>query len=144
MNRQVHASSLDDRFATLFYGVFDGATRTLQYVNAGHNPPMVIRKGDSIAQLEPSGPPVGIFADFDYQESAVELSPGDLILAYTDGVVEAESGWRRMGRRGLLKAAAESDAQRADEIVHAIFASMDEFSGGCQTDDATVVVVQVH
>ena len=51
VNRQVHASSLADRYATLFYGVFDGATSTLRYVNAGHNPPMVIRRDSSIIWL---------------------------------------------------------------------------------------------
>lgn len=89
VNRQVHACSLEDRFATLFYGVFDGTKRRLQYVNAGHNPPMVIRQDGSIISLEAGGPPVGIFADSSYEQGTVELNPGDLILAYTDGVVEA-------------------------------------------------------
>jgi phosphoserine phosphatase RsbU/P len=145
VNRQVHSSSLDDRFATLFYGVLDGATQTLRYVNAGHNSPMVIRKGESVAQLEPSGPPVGVFADSVYQESAVELSPGDLVVAYTDGVVEALSpDGEEWGTRGLLSAAAKSDSERPDEIVEAIFACLDDFSRGRQTDDATVAVVRVR
>ncbi len=63
VNRQVHASSLAERYATLFYGVFDGATRTLRYVNAGHNPPMVIRRDGSVVWLETGGAPVGMFPD---------------------------------------------------------------------------------
>jgi phosphoserine phosphatase RsbU/P len=89
VNRQVYASSLEDRFATLFYGVFDGAMRTLQYVNAGHNPPMVIRRDSSIIWLRAGGVPVGIFPNSTYEQGAVHLNPGDLILAYTDGVIEA-------------------------------------------------------
>lgn len=89
VNRQVHASSLADRYATLFYGVFDGATCALQYVNAGHNLPMVVRRDRSIIWLEIGGAPVGMFPDWTYEEGAVQLNPGDLVLAYTDGVIEA-------------------------------------------------------
>ena len=145
VNRQVYASSLDDRFATLFYGVFDGTTRRLQYVNAGHNSPIVIRRDQSVTPLEPSGPPVGIFPDSTYQESVVELSRGDLVVAYTDGVVEALSPeGEEWGTRGLLSAVAKCDAERPDEIVEAIFACLDEFSRGHQTDDATLAVVRVR
>jgi len=145
VNRQVHASLLEDRFATLFYGVYDGTRRRLQYVNAGHNPPMVIRRDGSIISLEAGGAPLGIFADSSFEQGTVELNPGDLILDYTDGVIEAtnpaESEW---GVEGLQKAATRSSALCADEIVDAIFTSMDEFSLGRQTDDATVVVVRVR
>jgi len=145
VNRQVHASSLEDRFATLFYGVFDGATRTLRYVNAGHNPPMVIRRDGSISWLETGGAPVGMFQHWNYEESAVQLHPGDLVLAYTDGVIEAVNpAGEEFGVESLRRVVAESAAQCADDIVRAIFTSMDEFSRGCQRDDATVVALQVH
>ncbi len=144
VNRQVHASSLENQYATLFYGVFDGATRTLLYVNAGHNPPMVIRRNSSIFWLETGGAPVGMFPDWTYEEGAVQLNPGDLVLAYTDGVIEAVNpAGEEWGVEGIRRAAAESDAQRPDDVVHAIFTSMDEFSQGRQTDDATVVVLRV-
>ncbi len=145
VNRQVHASSLPHRYATLFYGVFDGATRTLQYVNAGHNPPMVIRRDGTIIWLAAGGAPAGMFPDSKYEEVAVQLNPGDLVLAYTDGVVEAVNpAGEEWGVEGLRRAATECDAQRADGIVHAIFTSMDEYSRGRQTDDATVVVLRVR
>lgn len=145
VNRQVYASSLEDRFATLFYGVFDGATRILRYVNAGHNPPMVIRRDSSITWLRAGGLPVGIFPNSTYEQGAVRLNPGDLILAYTDGVTEAVNpAGAEWGAEGLRKAAAERGAQCADDIVDAIFTSMDDFSRGHRTDDATVVVVRVH
>src|SRR5579863_4071006 len=89
VNRQLYASSLADRYATLFYGVYDGATRTMRYVNAGHNPPMVIRRDGSIDWLETGGAPVGMFPDWFYEEGAVQLDSGDLVLAYTDGLIEA-------------------------------------------------------
>ena len=145
VNREVHASSLPDRYATLFYGVFDEATRALQYVNAGHNPPMVIRRDRSVVRLECGGPPVGMFPNWAYEEGAVQLDQGDLVLAYTDGVTEAVNpAGEEWGEEGLLRAAAEHDAQSADEMVEGIFRSMDEFSLGHQTDDATVLVLRVH
>jgi len=145
VNRQVHASSLADRYATLFYGVFDAATRTLRYVNAGHNPPMVIRRDSSTVWLETGGAPVGMFPDWTYEEGVVQLNPGDLVLAYSDGVIEAVNpAGEEWGVESLRRAAAESDTQSADEIVHAIFATMDDFSRGRQTDDATVLALRVH
>jgi phosphoserine phosphatase RsbU/P len=144
VNRQVYGSSLASRYATLFYGVIDEATRTLQYVNAGHNPPMVVRVDGSIFWLTSGGAPVGMFPDSIYAEGSVQLSSGDLILAYTDGVIEslnpAHCEW---GTEGLRIAATESDAESAGEMVEAIMHSMDRFSHSCQTDDATVAVVRV-
>ena len=75
VNRQVYASSLEDRYATLFYGVFDRVTRQLRYVNAGHNPPMVIRRDGSSFSLRSCGAPVGMFPDWTYVEDTVQLSP---------------------------------------------------------------------
>jgi len=145
VNRQVHASSLSDRYATLFYGVFDGPTRRMRYVNAGHNPPMVIRRDGSIMWLEAGGAPVGMFPDWTYEECAVQLHPGDLVLAYTDGVTEAlNPAGEEWGVDGLRVAAAKCNARRAEELVDAIFAALAEFSQGCQRDDATVAVLRVH
>jgi sigma-B regulation protein RsbU (phosphoserine phosphatase) len=145
VNREVHATSLPDRYATLFYGVFEEATRALQYVNAGHNPPMVIRRDRSVVRLESGGPPVGMFPNWTYEEGAVQLDPGDLVLAYTDGVTEAVNPvGDEWGEEGLLRAVAEHNAQSAHALVEVIFRSMDEFSLGRQTDDATVIVLRVH
>ncbi len=145
VNRQVHAASLAGRYATLFYGIFDPARRTLRYVNAGHNSPIVIRRDGSILWLESGGAPVGMFPDSKYEEGAVQLRPGDLVLAYTDGVIEsANAAGEEWQVEGLLSAVTGSGARCADDIVDAIFTSMDEFSCGCQTDDATVVVLRVQ
>ncbi len=143
VNRQVYGSSLAERYATLFYGVFDRDTRMLRYVNAGHHPPMVIRQDGSILWLESGGAPVGMFPDWSYEQGAVHLNPGDRFLAYTDGVVEAVNrAGEDWGVEGLRGAALESGATCADELVREIFCSMDEFSSGRQIDDATIVVMR--
>jgi sigma-B regulation protein RsbU (phosphoserine phosphatase) len=145
VNRQVYGSSLADRYATLFYGVFDRTTCTLRYVNAGHNPPMLIRRDSSVVWLETGGAPVGMFPDWIYEEGNVQLNPGDMVIAYTDGVIEAVNpDGDQLGVEGFQRAVAQSNARCAEDMVNAIFISMDEFSRGCQTDDATVVALQVH
>lgn len=144
VNRQVHSSSLAERYATLFYGVFDRASQILRYVNAGHHPPMVIRPDGSIDWLETGGAPVGMFPDWVYEEGAVQLGSGDVVVGCTDGVIEAVNpAGEDWGSEGVRSAVSESDARCADELVRVIFRSMDEFSRGCQTDDATVVVLRI-
>jgi sigma-B regulation protein RsbU (phosphoserine phosphatase) len=145
VNRQLHASSPGNRYATLFYGVFDEDTLTLQYVNAGHNPPMVIRGGDSIAWLEAGAPPVGLFSDTVYQAQAVQLNLADLIVAYTDGMVDAaNTAGEEWGVRGLLASVAACEMRQPERIVQAAFDALDEFSGDSQTDDATILAAVVN
>lgn len=144
VNRQAHASAVAGRYATLFYGVFDGRSRTLQYVNAGHNPPLVIRRDGSVLWLETGGVPVGMFPDCAYSEGAVQLEPGDVVVAYTDGVIEAlNSGGEEWGVEGLRRSAAKSRKLCAEQMVKAIFEAMEEHADRRQTDDATVAVLRV-
>src|ERR1700676_2916860 len=121
VNLQAYASSLADRYATVFYGVFDRATRTLRYVNAGHTPPIVLRRDGSIATLEAGGGPRGLFS------------------------CSRHSG-EEWGVQGLLNVAAVRARQgdeNAEQLVRSIFNSMDDFTQGCQTDDATLAVLRV-
>ena len=145
VNHQLHACSPVDRYATLFYAVFNENTRTLHYVNAGHNPAVVIRRGQAIVWLGASGPPVGLFAATVYQAPAVQLYPGDLIVAYTDGIVEANNtAGEEWGVEGLLAAIRGCRTLRPERIVEAAFGALDEFSGENQTDDATILAALVH
>jgi len=145
VNRQLHACSPVERYATLFYGVFDENRRTLHYVNAGQNPAVVIRQGRAVTWLEASAPAVGLFAGTVYQSHAVRLYPGDLIVAYTDGIVEATNkAGEEWGVDGLLAAVKCCRTRQPESVVEAAFAALDEFSGGNQTDDATMLVALVH
>jgi phosphoserine phosphatase RsbU/P len=144
VNELAYNSSLADRYATLFYGAYDGTTRCLRYVNAGHNPPVVVRRDGSVHRLEAGGAPIGMFPEAKYEESIVQLQPGDLVIAYTDGVVEAtnQSG-EEWGIDGLLHAAtaAAQFSGDAEDLVRLIFESMEDFSKE-QTDDATLAVLR--
>ncbi len=146
VNRQAYASSSEDRYATLFYGVFDAPTRTLRYVNAGHNPPVVIRRDGTVSWLDSGGSPVGMFADSEYVEGIVKLATSDLMIAFTDGLTEATNqDGQEWGVEGLLKAATfrAQCSEDTGDLVSSIFHSMDEFSKGHQADDATLAVVRV-
>lgn len=144
VNAQACASSLAGRYATLFYGVIDSAAQTLRYVNAGHNSPAILHRDGSVDWLEPSGAPVGLFADATWREGKVRLRPGDRVLAYTDGVTEAccPSG-EDWGIEGLIQAAHGGPLESAEDLVRSILDAMDEFSAGVQTDDATVAALSV-
>jgi len=147
VNLQSYGSSLADRYATLFYGVFDRAKRTLRYVNAGHTPPIVLRHDGPIDTLETGGAPVGMFPDSSYEEGVAQLDPNDVVITYTDGVIEAENqSSEEWGVHGLLNAAAARARQgdeNAEQLVRSIFNSMDDFTQGCQMDDATLAVLRV-
>lgn len=146
VNHLAYTSSLPDRYATAFYGIFDRATSTLQYVNAGHNAPVILRRNGSIDWLEAGGAPIGMFPDSKYQEGLVKLEPGDVVVAFTDGMIEAANrSGQEWGIEGLLKAAsiAAQSSENAEDLVKRILNSMDEFSNGQQTDDATLAVVRV-
>ena len=145
VNALTYGSSLMDRYATVFYGVFDETTSTLHYVNAGHNAPVIIRSNGSIEWLETGGAPIGMFPDSKYEEGQVKLESGDVVIAFTDGVVEATNGrGEEWGVQGLLRAAfaaAQCSADAAD-LVKEIFNFMDEFSSHHQADDATLAVIR--
>ena len=149
VNAQLHTASLTDHFATLFYGVFDPATRILRYANAGHHPPIILRRSGAPDSLEVADLPLGLFRDTAYEPSSVRLRPGDIVIAYTDGVVEAvNAAGAEWGIDGLRQAAIQSIAQPAalhpEDLVDALFASLDAFSEGRLSDDATLAVLLPH
>lgn len=145
VNQEMYESSLAERYATLFYATFDGDTGMLRYVNAGHPSPVLIRRDGSTSFLEAGGAPVGMFPTWSYEQGVVELHSGDMIIAYTDGIVEAtNSEGEEWGIDGLQSALRKCNTRAAEEIVDAIFTALDEYSDGVQMDDATVLVLRVR
>ena len=145
VNRQVYASSLAERYATLFYGVFSADARRLHYVNAGHHTPMILHADGSVTWLETGGAPVGMFADWSYDEGELALEAGDVLVVSTDGVTEAANpAGEEWGVDGVREAAFDSNDKNAAQMVHEIFSAMDRLTLGRQSDDATVVVLKVR
>jgi sigma-B regulation protein RsbU (phosphoserine phosphatase) len=132
-------------FVTLFYGVIDKDTRTLTYVNAGHNPPIVLRKKTGeIEELTLTGMAVGALEDATYSQQEIPLAPGDVMVLYTDGITEAVNDREEMYDLPRLietirNNSNSSSKELADEIISSVFA----FSGTTpQFDDITLMVVK--
>lgn len=148
INRLVYEASAENRYATFFYAQYDPATRVLRYVNAGHNPPIVCRNGGSgqILRLEEGGTVLGLFPQFPYQETQVDLHPGDVLVAFTDGISEAmNSAEEEFDEDRLIPAILTCDARSAADMITAILNRVDAFTAGApQHDDMTLVVVRVQ
>lgn len=148
VNRLVYDASAENRYATFFYSQYEPEKRQLTYVNAGHNPPMILRKRDGewqITRLEEGGAVVGLLPGFPYSQAAVELEPGDMLLAFTDGISEAmnpdDEEW---SEEQLIEAAKECEGLSAADTIARIVEAADRFAAGAkQHDDMTLIVVRV-
>jgi len=143
MNGLVYEASAQNRYATFFFGAFDPKTRELECVNAGHNPPLIVR-GEEVIRMEASGPVVGLLPEAQYTERCIHLEPGDILLLYTDGISEAmtarEEEW---GEERMVAAAREIRGGSAAQILDAILQAVDSFVAGApQHDDMTLLVLK--
>ena len=148
VNRLVYEASAANRYATFFYGQYDPKSLELRYVNAGHNPPVILRKGGSchrVIRLETGGPVIGLLKDAQYQQDSFALKPGDLLLLFTDGVSEAMNpANEEWGEERLIEVALASDGFDAAGLITRIMSAADNFAAGApQHDDMTLVTVWV-
>jgi sigma-B regulation protein RsbU (phosphoserine phosphatase) len=133
------------RFTTAFIAEYDAATRALTYVNAGHNLPMLCRKSGALERLEAGGLPIGIMADAPYQSGTATLMPGDWLVIFTDGVIEAENDrTEEFGEARLLQTIATGSQETPAQLMQRIMTSIDIFVGNTpQHDDMTCLLVKV-
>jgi sigma-B regulation protein RsbU (phosphoserine phosphatase) len=135
-------------FASLFLAAFAPSSRSLTYCNAGHNPPLLLRPGagsDPVTRwLQPTGPAIGLVEDSRFRNERLLLADGDLLVMYTDGVVEAENrSGEAFGQDRLARTAATAGSSPA-EVVRAITGALEAFLGGLEpADDVTLVVARV-
>ncbi|PYT92514.1 MAG: serine/threonine protein phosphatase [Acidobacteria bacterium] len=143
LNRYASAYSLDGRrFTTAVLCEYDAASRCLTYVNAGHNAPILRRANGACETLEAGGLPLGIQLGAEYQTATLELRPGDALIFFTDGVVEAfnESG-EEFGSSRWLGAIRNLPEWNAQETLRFLMKRVDEFVGATrQSDDITCLV----
>jgi sigma-B regulation protein RsbU (phosphoserine phosphatase) len=145
MNRELTANVRLRRFVTLFYAIYDGATRRLTYTNAGHNPPVLVRPDGSSLRLTGGGMVLGAFETATYDEHAVTLGAGDRIVLFTDGVTDrADADDPEAGDERLLDAAVTRRNASAAAIADGIFEDLTRLANGTFDDDATVVVMAVR
>jgi sigma-B regulation protein RsbU (phosphoserine phosphatase) len=132
------------RFTTAFVAEYDPETRTLTYINAGHNQPMLCRQTGVLERLDAGGLPIGI-TDAPYQSGNVVLAPGDWLIIFTDGVVEAvNTRGEEYGEQRLLAIVAGAANTTPAEMMRRIFAGLDGFVGNTpQHDDVTCLLIKV-
>lgn len=130
-------------YATLFFGVLDPATGSLIYVNGGHNPPILVGPDGIKAQLEPTGPVVGIFPGATFAIEHIQLAPGDLLLCYTDGVADAKNAAGVFFTEERLFALATQPTTSAHALLAHITTSLrDHIADAPQFDDITLLAVR--
>jgi serine phosphatase RsbU (regulator of sigma subunit) len=149
VNRLVYESSPTNFYASLFYAEYEPGTRVLKYVNAGHNPPIVLRTRDGRCEmfhLESSGMLVGISADSQFQTTRFQLEIDDVLVAYTDGITEVENRrgqfWGQQGLESLLRSCGR---RTPEQIIKCVVDELTTFGDRLpQRDDMTLVVMRVH
>jgi sigma-B regulation protein RsbU (phosphoserine phosphatase) len=146
VNVQLTRDTLDNEFATLFYGVLDPSTLRLTYCSAGHEPSLLLRDGQ-LSALTTGGMIVGIDAEQEYEKGIVQLKKNDLLLIYTDGLTDAFNFARqKFGRQRIIDAmheAARANHSARDALNHVLW-QMRRFAGlRTNNDDLTMVMIKV-
>lgn len=152
MNELLHRSTGPHSFATFFYAQYDAQSRLLTYVNAGHNPPLLVRHNENgstdtrVTLLNIGGPVIGAFSNSLYEQETVEMSCGDTLIAYTDGLTEAlNREGQEFGESRLLNLAGEHAGLAAEELSDRIVSSVQQWCGETpQHDDLTLVIMKVR
>jgi serine phosphatase RsbU (regulator of sigma subunit) len=146
MNRFLYRSTGSNSYATFFYAQIDEQTRELRYVNAGHNPPYLLRLAAGIEELATGGTVIGMFPQAVYEEAKVDLQPGDVLVAFTDGVTEALSpGEEEFGEERLKELLRRVAHLPVEEMSAKISRALREWiDNAAQYDDLTFIVMKVN
>src|SRR5579871_1261069 len=145
MNRYACSNSQGGlRFTTAFLAEYDPVTRTVDYINAGHNNPILRRSSGQIERLDVGGLPFGIMPEVKYETATVTLAPGDWLIIFTDGLVEAENARQdEYGEPRLLSAIGMNQATEPNEMLKRLMAEVDLFVGNTpQHDDVTCMLLK--
>jgi sigma-B regulation protein RsbU (phosphoserine phosphatase) len=143
-NQLIAGNVAPGKYITFFYAIVDTARMTLDYCNAGHNPPILRRRDGAIERLGEGGPVLGVLPGATYAAGAAELRSGDCLVLYTDGISEAfNAADEEFGEERLI-GALDQPAGRAEESRQRIMAAVTKFSNGNFHDDATMMIVSMR
>ena len=134
-----------EHYVTLFYGVLDVASRTLEYVNAGHCPPVVLRANGTMELLGPTRPVLGLVKHEAAPAERVVLRSGDSLALYTDGITEAaDSDGDEFGQERLLETLRREGGANLQHLHARVLGGVREYASGNLADDATLVLLSVR
>lgn len=143
VSQQLFNYSAPEDFATVFAGLLDASNHELSFLNAGHNPPLLVRKDGSIEHLEPSGTMIGAFDFSDWKEETVKLESGDLMLVFTDGVVEADKRGEYYGDERLERLVCNNKDTPVVKVINGIMDDVEDFvDGSPRSDDITMLAIK--
>jgi phosphoserine phosphatase RsbU/P len=144
VNRYLADNIPANRFVTLFYAELDPRSGALSFLNAGHNPPLIVHAAGTVEQLASGGLPLGIKPDVEYREGRTQLQPGDVLVIYSDGVTEAMSpSGEEFGATRLYEVVSRNINASAAGIRDRIESSLTKFAQGTSAaDDITLVIVK--
>lgn len=146
LNRHIFDSSASNKFITLIVAELEATTGRLAYVNAGHNPGLLLRAGGAVERLDAGGLPLGLLADCVYEGREVALGPGDVVCLYSDGITECASpAEEEFGEDRLIDFLAARREAPLDELIAGLDVATREFSHNQpQGDDQTVILLRRH
>ncbi|MFQ5877445.1 MAG: PP2C family protein-serine/threonine phosphatase [Acidobacteriota bacterium] len=143
LNGMLYRSTSSSRYATLFFGLYDAGRRVLTYSNAGHYPPLLLGSGGA-DRLRADGIPIGLLPDARYGEGRRDLRAGDLLVLYTDGIIEApDPRGSEFGEGRLIEVLTGNSGRDLDEMIVQVFQELERWTGGGpRHDDATIVLAR--
>jgi phosphoserine phosphatase RsbU/P len=145
LNHQLYDSTPPEKYATLFLGIYDGHLHRLTYSNGGHLPPILIGKDGAVRRLEAGGTVVGLFDNMSYDEGSVQLHPGEIFVAYSDGVTEPENDFGEFGEQRLIDLVRSNRHLPLPQISQIVTMAVDDWIGDNeQPDDVTLVLARAR
>jgi phosphoserine phosphatase RsbU/P len=145
LNHQLYVSTPPEKYATLFLAIYDGRTNHLTYSNGGHLPPILVANDGTIRKLESGGTVIGLFDCMSYDEGRVELRPGEILVAYSDGITEPENDFGEFGEERLTDLVRENRHLPLAQISQTVTMAVDDWIGDKeQPDDVTLVLARAR
>jgi sigma-B regulation protein RsbU (phosphoserine phosphatase) len=143
LNRHLYRSTQPEKYATLFLAHYDADTAQLTYSNAGHLPPLVLSRDGKIRRLDRGGTVVGLMDGMRYEEDRIQMNPGDIFVAYSDGITEPENDFGEFGEERMMEVVSRYRDQPLGVISAQVMAALDAWIGAEeQPDDITLVLAR--
>jgi len=145
LNAGMFKNTSDDRYATFFYGVYDAGAKTLTYTNAGHLAPFFVTNGN-VRRLEEGGTVVGLFEECVYEQKTLQVQPGSVLVAFSDGLTEPENAYgEEFGMGRLQDEILRQGSTPAQRMAEDLIMASEQWAGAAeQADDITVVVARMR